>query len=557
MLLAGYLLAGTAGLLHLHAALFDGVPRSTLALRLLTAGFLALVLMLAVRERRRVTAHRTLSLVALAVFAVSALHLPEHEALRDSWIVELAGHHASLPLALAILYQDYPFALADLFLKRALALIVVLVLMLGSYATVTAWGVPGGRESLAVPLLVGLCTAITLLYPSLRRGVHWFVDAIILQRPDYEALRAAVVQAVMDAETPEAALCAACRALAPALAAREAGCWRADASCAARLEGCGAPPAATDRESVAQVLADWDLTGHGRIVHCEPRKTSAVVVVPTAEPPRYVLALSALAGGRRLLSDDIAMLDSVAHIVARRIDVLRLAQERYDQRYREAEVRRLATEAELRALRAQINPHFLFNAITTIGYLIQTSPERALEKLVQLTGLLRRVLRSQGEFTTLGQELELVGLYLDIERARFEERLQVAIDVPRELYPVRVPAFVLQPLVENAIKHGIAPSSVGGRVEVRATLQANDRRTGDASLCLTVRDPGRRSARLDDGSGGIGLLNLEQRLRLHYGNEASIRLHRGGEGGTVVTVHLPAQFDRTTRQQDAAAQVSR
>ncbi len=92
---------------------------------------------------------------------------------------------------------------------------------------------------------------------------------------------------------------------------------------------------------------------------------------------------------------------------------------------REQEMTKLATEAELRALRAQINPHFLFNALTTIGYLIQTAPPRALETLMRLTSLLRGVLRSEGEFTTLGRELDLVEAYLDIERARFEQRLRV------------------------------------------------------------------------------------------------------------------------------------
>src|ERR1700750_314753 len=91
------------------------------------------------------------------------------------------------------------------------------------------------------------------------------------------------------------------------------------------------------------------------------------------------------------------------------------------------------------ALRAQINPHFLFNALTTIGYLIQTAPPRALETLLRLTSLLRGVLRSEGEFTTLGRELEIVESYLDIERARFEHRLRATVDVPPRLRNVRLP----------------------------------------------------------------------------------------------------------------------
>src|ERR671918_2389971 len=149
-----------------------------------------------------------------------------------------------------------------------------------------------------------------------------------------------------------------------------------------------------------------------------------------AEAPYYVLTIGQLAGGRRLLSDDVAMLERVAVMLARRLDALRLTGERYERMLQEREMRTLATEAELRALRAQINPHFLFNALTTIGYLIQSAPPRALDTLMRLTTLLRSVLRSDGEFTTLGRELEIVEAYLDIERARFEHRLRVTVDVP-------------------------------------------------------------------------------------------------------------------------------
>src|SRR5205823_6434655 len=112
---------------------------------------------------------------------------------------------------------------------------------------------------------------------------------------------------------------------------------------------------------------------------------------------------------------------------------IRVTNERHQQEIREREMGRLATEAELRALRAQINPHFLFNALTTIGHLIQTAPPRALQTLLRLTTLLRAVLRSEGECTSLGRELEVIESYLDIERARFDERLRVTIEVPADL----------------------------------------------------------------------------------------------------------------------------
>src|SRR5207302_1998684 len=144
--------------------------------------------------------------------------------------------------------------------------------------------------------------------------------------------------------------------------------------------------------------------------------------------------------------------------VARRIDEIRIDVERVERQQREREVLRLATEAELRALRAQLNPHFLFNALNTLGHLMQTAPDRALATLYQLTGLLRAVLRrTNGQFVALREELEIVESYLAIERERFQERLEVTIDVPAEVRHARIPPLLLQPLVENAVKHGIAP----------------------------------------------------------------------------------------------------
>ena len=147
-----------------------------------------------------------------------------------------------------------------------------------------------------------------------------------------------------------------------------------------------------------------------------------------------MVEVNGLNGGRRLLSDDIALLEAFALVVGKRVDAVRVVQERFDRGMREREITQLAAEAELRALRAQLNPHFLFNALTTIGYLLKTAPERALGTLYRLTDLLRAVLRRPpGEVITLGEELDLVESYLAIERERFEERLTTRIDVPDEL----------------------------------------------------------------------------------------------------------------------------
>jgi two-component system LytT family sensor kinase len=256
----------------------------------------------------------------------------------------------------------------------------------------------------------------------------------------------------------------------------------------------------------------------------------------TAESPCFALSVGGLAGGRRLLSDDITMLERAAMLTARRIDALRLTGERYERMLREREIRAMATEAELRALRAQVNPHFLFNALTTIGYLIENAPARALGTLIQLTTLLRVSLRSEGEFTTFGRELELIDCYLCIELARFEERLQVSVMVPPELHLLQMPSFLVQPLVENAVKHGIAGARHGGLVEVTARIE-------DAAstpiLRITVRNTGAPLRQRRPRSGGVGLRSVEQRLRNYYGEEAGFALRQDPDGATVAEIYFP------------------
>jgi LytS/YehU family sensor histidine kinase len=217
------------------------------------------------------------------------------------------------------------------------------------------------------------------------------------------------------------------------------------------------------------------------------------------------------------------------------VDALRVARERVARDLREQQMQRLASEAELRALRAQLNPHFLFNALTTIGYLIQHAPSRAVDTLMRLTQLLRGVLRrSAAEFSTLGDEIELVRSYLEIERARFEERLQVSIDVDPVACDVLIPTLLLQPLVENAVKHGIAPRGEGGDVRITGALR-------EGRLFLVVADSG---IGFDVESGrqgtGVGLRTAADRLRVHYVDEAALVIRSVHGLGTTIEIELPA-----------------
>jgi LytS/YehU family sensor histidine kinase len=207
----------------------------------------------------------------------------------------------------------------------------------------------------------------------------------------------------------------------------------------------------------------------------------------------------------------------------------------------------LLAQAELRALKAQVNPHFLFNTLSTVAALTRSDPEAARGVIKDLSGFLRRSLDRAQETSTLGDELEAVELYLRLEQARFGGRVRQDIQVPQELLDQPLPVFTLQPLVENAIKHGIGPRRGGGTITVRAGR-------GPQGTWIEVRDDGlglspESLARLNAGGGspssggmGIGLQNIHRRLQILFGPDSGLRLSSdGGDRGATARLTLPAQ----------------
>ncbi|HEY6619769.1 MAG TPA: histidine kinase, partial [Steroidobacteraceae bacterium] len=200
--------------------------------------------------------------------------------------------------------------------------------------------------------------------------------------------------------------------------------------------------------------------------------------------------------------------------------------------FKQSELARALQLAELRLLKSQLNPHFLFNALNTVRSLIADDPARAQDAVTRLAKTLRYTLTSpQDELVTLSQELEIVADYLELESMRFEDRLRVEIHVPDEAAGVHIPVMLLQTLVENAIKHGIAQLPAGGLLRVSARLQ-------NELLMLDIENP-RSSAPLTTAHDGVGLSNARDRLRLLFGARASLELDLSQPSVTTARLCIP------------------
>ncbi len=190
------------------------------------------------------------------------------------------------------------------------------------------------------------------------------------------------------------------------------------------------------------------------------------------------------------------------------------------------------SHAELENLKSQLHPHFLFNSLHTIGVLMQEDVDAASHLLVSLGDLLRMALERRENEITLQSELEFVGKYLEIEQTRFHDRLKVHMDVPPDLLAVYVPSLALQPLVENAIKHGISADSTAGRLEIAAQRH-------NGRVCLCVRDDGPGPAMVSRLRFGVGLTNVQSRLKQLYGDESSLELTGGDGRGCEAIITIP------------------
>jgi len=527
------------------AALRPGFPLRFQTLTQLTAYhfacYLVAVLLLfrgASQVTRTVRAFARNLLFILSGLALGLL-LTFHFALGPAAIgaIETFTQQATIPIAIAAFAFLAQFHFADVFVKRSLtilaAVLVVVIYSIFIVAPLThaVRAVAPRAEAAVWVTATMLWCGLLLLFPRGERAIHQAADRWLFRRPDYHQLANAFARKIESAASEDELL---------ALVAQDIQCALGAAAVRViprvELSACGSefdppPPAPPPLNAAIKLPADHPARlGEPEIEVLLPIEVNSQVT--------HLLALATGARGRTLLSDEMAFLSTLAERAGRRLETLHFERERREQQLREARWQHLLTEAELKALRAQVNPHFLFNTLNTIADLIGAEPEKAEAMTERLAEVFRYVLaRSEGHLISVREEFDFLRTYLEIEQARFGEWLQVEMMMDASVAAALIPPLILQPLVENAIKHGLAPKFAGGSLRIRALDDA-------ACLRLTVEDDGVGWRAPDPplSSGlphGVGLRNVTERLQTLYGARASLTIHSRAEEGARISISIP------------------
>ena len=485
--IAGYVVSGAAVALHI-ADLAARSPRlHSVALNTVIFGFAVLTsisVLLELRQRNRAAGSRLAAAMGLFLLAVSFAHFGS-ESSGEEWWREVVFHHAGLPLALLVLLQDYRFLLLDAFLRFVLN------------ASLAAGGVllairvldwPALGHAMRDPFRAGVlfvCACLMLvLFVFLRNRLQSFLTRVIFLRSNVDPVLLELSQSARGAQGEKEYIGHAAEVIGRFL--RASRCEVAD-----------------DRSP-----ADW---------------VRAVLPFRFSAGDGKFLLLGARQGGRRYLSEDFAVMARLAAAVTEQVERLRSLQ-----------MQSLVSQAELKALQAQINPHFLFNSLNTLYGTIHRDNADARRLVLDLANVFRYLLASDRTFIELAEELRIVRSYLEIESMRLGPRLQTSIEADDAALQAPIPMLSIQPLVENAVKHGVATHRGNGFVRLEA------RASGD-TVVVEVSNSGECEVqKLLQPTGGIGLSNVRRRLALCYGARALFQAS-AGNGVTRVGFSLPTQ----------------
>lgn len=404
------------------------------------------------------------------------------------------------------------FRLAHVFVKQSLR--ILMVACLSPLLWFLLSGLPKDPKGFLVAS--GCLFAVGVAFPLADRAMGFVVDRWLLRRPDFAAIARQTWQTFNQLDSEAAILNEATGAVHHALG----------------IDDCTIRPAAEVSAECLVTLREGDIHES-----CFDQR-EVLVPVRTGDNVSYAMVLRQ-GCHHPLLSEEVRFLLTMASQLGSRLDALRLERERMERQSREARLQGEIVRAELRALQAQINPHFLFNSLNAIAELIVADPERAEEMTLRLAKVFRYVLsNSDRQMVSVAEEMEFLQSYLRIEEARFGGRLRISFDVDQGVRHESIPCLLLQPVVENAIKHGLAPKVGQGRLAISA------RRNGEF-LCLEVSDDGLGpppkplQAQLRRVSTGVGLRNVTERLKTLYEGKANLEFDGVPMRGSRVTIQIP------------------
>jgi two-component system LytT family sensor kinase len=501
--ISGYVLSASAVVLH-TGDLLTGAPRfHYAALILVTAGFASLTIisvLLELRQKDRAASSRLAGAMALFLLAISFTHFgADHP--RQAWSGEIAFHHAGIPLALLVLLQDYRFLLLDAFLRFIVNASLAAAGVLISIRVIQS---PELTKRLQDPFDAGLlfvsgCLLLTS-FVYVRNRMQGFLTRVIFLRSNVDDAVRELQQLGRAAGTESQYLNHSVEAVAHFLHAAR---FALAVECPSMQE-----------HSIPQAVLDplkWDLAAW----------VQAVVPLRFSRGDARYLLLGPRGGGRRYLSEDFAVLARLGATVIEQVEQLRGVQ-----------MQNLVSEAELKALQAQINPHFLFNSLNTLYGTIDRRNTEARRLVLNLSEVFRYLLRSDRTFIEIEEELKIVRAYLEIEELRLGSKLRTELDVDESVLRATIPLLSIQPLVENAVKHGVALRAGLGfvRLSIRQVTQGVAISVSNSGECDTTL-----LARPDRG---VGLTNVRRRLALCYGAQTRIEA-KAIDGVTTVGFVLP------------------
>src|ERR1017187_9160939 len=497
---AGYVLSAAAVVMHFWEIQGNGAALHQTALLVITVGFfiLAVVAVAAPALRNQRRGIRILASMCLALFAMSFVHFGNGHA-SQAWSSELIVHHAGIPLALFVLLQDYRFILLDAFVRflaNALlaAVLTWCVIEAAFHLVLVERAAPAPLQEAL--LLISVCLFLVFFAWLRNWAQFWLTHAVFRQGRLSEAADRVTGGPSFDGE--ERYLDWAASVLAGAVRTSDyAVIAQSELPAAASLH---APVPATMIPALG-ASKNWSWA-------------EAVVPIRLGQEDSKLIALGRRQGGQRYPGEDLDALGRAAAEIAAKVESLR-----------QQEMNRLVSQAELRALQSQINPHFLFNALNTLYGSIPREASAARRMVINLAEIFRYFLQSDKTFVPLAEEMQIVRAYLEGEQNRLGNRLEFGIQVDRDIEQVPIPVLSIQPLVENAIKHGIAGRTEPGRVRIKANRRGEE-------LRISVENSGSGKPAGSVGTG-VGLQNVKRRLEICYGPSSHLALSLTPDAATV------------------------